>query len=493
MKKILFSLIAVFGSYTASAQLAEGSFAPDFTVTDIDGNSQNLYDILDEGKPVLLDLFATWCGPCWSFAETGVFDEFDAAYGAEGNNTAFTIAVEADPSTSEGLLSTSDLGDWTQLINYTLANDDDIATPYALAYYPTIYLICPNRTIKEIGQGPGSDYWTVESLANEVFENSCPPIMQGSNAFMHSYNSELVSCGEFEITPIVTMINMGTADMSSCTINTVIDGSVVSSFDWTGSLSSYASTQVSLSELPEGTTDVEFTVVMDGDQNSNDDSIEVSLLSALQTYTEINIEVLTDNYPGETTWEIRSEDGSVVAEGSFASGPGADGSGGDDAETTHNFSASLDYGCYTFVAMDIFGDGQQGYANDGAGTDGSIVVTDYADLEILSISSNWGSQQEVVFEVVYEVGVEEVLSNKLSVFPNPASNNAAIELILVETNDVVIEVLNTLGQKVFTYAASMSSGLNKIELPAATLNAGLYYVNITIANELMTEKLNIVK
>jgi len=91
------------------------------------------------------------------------------------------------------------------------------------------------------------------------------------------------------------------------------------------------------------------------------------------------------------------------------------------------------------------------------------------------------------------VNIEEVLTNKLSIFPNPATNNAAIELNLIESNVVVIEVLNTLGQKVFTYAADMSAGLNKVELPVATLNAGLFYVNIKVGNELMTEKLNIIK
>jgi hypothetical protein len=91
------------------------------------------------------------------------------------------------------------------------------------------------------------------------------------------------------------------------------------------------------------------------------------------------------------------------------------------------------------------------------------------------------------------VDIEEVLANKLSIFPNPASNNAAIELNLVESNEVVIEVVNTLGQKVFTYASTMSAGLNKVELPVATLNAGLFYVNIKVGNELITEKLNILK
>ena len=73
MKKTLL-IIACFISSFALAQLPANSLGADFTVTDIDGETHNLYDILDEGKTVILDLFATWCGPCWSFAETGVLE-----------------------------------------------------------------------------------------------------------------------------------------------------------------------------------------------------------------------------------------------------------------------------------------------------------------------------------------------------------------------------------------------------------------------------------
>ena len=53
--------------------------APDFTVLDGEGNEVHLSDFA--GKPVVINFWATWCGPCKS--ELPAFDEMYQTYGED--------------------------------------------------------------------------------------------------------------------------------------------------------------------------------------------------------------------------------------------------------------------------------------------------------------------------------------------------------------------------------------------------------------------------
>lgn len=62
MKKILFSLIALILGGTAWAQNAK--FPENITLKDINGQSVQSSVIQNNGKPVIISFWATWCKPC---------------------------------------------------------------------------------------------------------------------------------------------------------------------------------------------------------------------------------------------------------------------------------------------------------------------------------------------------------------------------------------------------------------------------------------------
>jgi PKD repeat protein len=75
----------------------------------------------------------------------------------------------------------------------------------------------------------------------------------------------------------------------------------------------------------------------------------------------INLEVLTDNYPAETTWMVMDSDGELLISG----GPYS------DAQTTYNEQICVGPGSYTLIINDSYGDGMQ-----FEGVIGSYVLTD---------------------------------------------------------------------------------------------------------------------
>ncbi len=71
--------------------------APDFVVIDADGNEVALSDFI--GKPVILNLWASWCGPCKM-----ELPDFDDAYAQYGEDIQFLMVnlTDGNRETVEG-------------------------------------------------------------------------------------------------------------------------------------------------------------------------------------------------------------------------------------------------------------------------------------------------------------------------------------------------------------------------------------------------------
>lgn len=79
------------GAEEAAASEFLGSPFPDFTVTDTEGNTFTLSKVLEDHEAVLINFWATWCGPCLM-----EFPLLAEAYGKYGDRAAF-IALSVEP------------------------------------------------------------------------------------------------------------------------------------------------------------------------------------------------------------------------------------------------------------------------------------------------------------------------------------------------------------------------------------------------------------
>ena len=120
--------------------------APDFTVYDIDGNAHKLSDF--QGKPVVLNFWASWCGPCKS-----EMPEFEDAYLTYGNDVHFLV-VNLTDGVQETVTSASE---YIAQQGYTFPvyydTDMDAAVKYGVSAVPVTYFIDAQGNFVAYGQG----------------------------------------------------------------------------------------------------------------------------------------------------------------------------------------------------------------------------------------------------------------------------------------------------------------------------------------------------
>lgn len=139
----------------------EGKPAPDFELKALDGKMVKLADL--RGKAVLLNFWATWCGPCK--VEMPWFVELQNKYGAQGLQVV-GIAMEDDQGPVEEF--TKQIG-----VNYTiLMGKNAVGDAYSVVGLPTTYYIDRSGKIvaRHIGLVSLSEIekHVQESLASQV-------------------------------------------------------------------------------------------------------------------------------------------------------------------------------------------------------------------------------------------------------------------------------------------------------------------------------------
>lgn len=363
MKKLLPLLaFATLFAHPLHSQLPDGIVAPNFTATDINGNTWTLYDLLDQGKSVVLFFGATWSYGSWEYLQSGRLNQVWEQYGPNGTNEIIPFFIEADDDTDAEDLNgtgTDTYGDWVTGTPYPIVDDANwLGEIYALDDVPRVYAICPNRILTN-----AVDYPTV--LFQLVHDDCLLPSGVNNAGMLRFVSPPKEFCNEVAYAPNVRFQNLGTAPMTSLSLQLLLNGNLTETRQWTGNIDLYqtAGTVFNPVTITESTTvEVKVTSVngLPDDDTVNDAiSTDVAEGPAIST-NYLVVEIKTDYYPREIYWELVNEEGTVFHAGG---NPGIftneDWEGAyTEQETVYQHEVALPAdGCYEFVIYDEYDDG----------------------------------------------------------------------------------------------------------------------------------------
>lgn len=123
------------------------------------------------------------------------------------------------------------------------------------------------------------------------------------------------------------------------------------------------------------------------------------------------------------------------------------------------------------------------------------VYTANGNYTVQLIASNGTCTDTITINVTVAVGIDEVNNIAgVNLYPNPANDIATVNINLVESAKVAVNVYDVTGKLVSTvYNAQMNAGSNNVTIETADLESGIYFTTINSGKFSKTLKLIVVK
>ena len=269
------------------------------------------------------------------------------------------------------------------------------------------------------------------------------------------------NCGE-TVSPIVVIQNSGTDPISSLSIEYSINSGSSETYSWSGSLGSLQSTSIELPSIGYSPSDTNSVNIILSDDENNENNSDVFYFDQSNSYETslVTLDLVTDNYASETTWEFTDSSGNIVAQG-----------GGYTNNNTSSSEIEIPSAdeCYTFTINDAYGDGiccQYGT--------GSYSITDDSGNVIFS-GGEFGSTEATTFRVGESLSLNSFMDENLKIFPNPSNGVFTIKTTLTNSS---YKIHNLIGQTIKT--GFINNGENSIDIRNSI--DGIYFITIESKN-----------
>jgi len=350
----------------------------------------------------------------------------------------------------------------TQIINLDFSIEEDWVYENC-----EMVVFLQNNTTKEILQGfkmPLSDF----GAANDY-----------DAAILDIRNIPNASCSG-TVSPSVTIRNNSETDLTQLDINYYVNGSDVSTYEWTGALGFLETADIDLTLInfdgQENNTVTAYTTDPNGnpDEYTNNDTIRHDFETAMIVEQTLNLMLRLDDKPEDISWEIKNSSGETIYSG------GSYTTSGQTINETFEVDATE---CYSFAIYDA--------AGDGLDLPGFFMLY-YGNNNKILIGTTFGSMSSTEFTTGY-VGIEEdIAEQEFNVFPNPFTDKTTISFLLNSNQNVIIDVFNMIGEKVKSINnGNLTAGSHTIELDRSKLSNGIYFISMKAGNNIYTEKIMI--
>lgn len=147
MKTLFVLVCSLLLTTIGFAQPKIGSIAPDIVLNDQQGNPVTLYSL--RGKVVLIDFWASWCGPCRK--SNRFLLPIYRTWKKKGFEI-YGISLDQDPAAWQKAIKEDQIS-WLQF-NEKGGWDTPTANAWKIEYLPTAFLLDRNGKIISIDPGP---------------------------------------------------------------------------------------------------------------------------------------------------------------------------------------------------------------------------------------------------------------------------------------------------------------------------------------------------